>query len=466
MNHKPIQLKNITLSFPYKTCFSDFSAQICSGYRIGIIGRNGSGKSTLLRMMYGLESSEGEIIISNDVRMGYIPQVVEAFPELSGSQRFNKSLTRVLTQDPNVLILDEPTNHLDRHNRRSLIRLLNEYAGTLIIVSHDVELLRAIVRQIWFINNNTIKILQGKYDDIINEINREEFIIQKELLSLKQKKKKIHCSLMKEQTRSKNSRLRGEKHIRDRKWPTIVSSAKARRATTTAGNKKRMINDKREELLERLSHISLSEEINPKFCLGTNDNVKGPLVYINNGGVGYSSIVLDNINLTIMPNDRCLIEGDNGSGKTTILKAILTDPKVTKMGVWQVPKVKDIGYLDQHYSNLNSDKTAVEIIAEIQPHWTTAEIRYHLSDYLFRKDEEVNLQVSYLSGGEKARLSLAQIAVHPPKLLILDEMTNNLDLETRQHVIAVLRKYPGALLVVSHDADFIDSIGIDCRYHV
>ncbi len=86
-----------------------------------------------------------------------------------------QSLTQALANDPNVFLLDEPTNHLDRHNHRSLIRLLNEYSGTLIIVSHDVELLRAFASHFWFFNNNTIKVLQGKYDDVMDEINREHF---------------------------------------------------------------------------------------------------------------------------------------------------------------------------------------------------------------------------------------------------------------------------------------------------
>ena len=100
------------------------------------------------------------------------------------------------------------------------------------------------------------------------------------------------------------------------------------------------------------------------------------------------------------------------------------------------------------------------------PDWDHSEVRRHLNDFLFRKNEEVNELVSNLSGGEKARLSLAQIAARSPKLLILDEVTNNLDLETRQHVIEVLKVYPGAMIVISHDEDFLDEIGVSGRYEV
>jgi len=106
------------------------------------------------------------------------------------------------------------------------------------------------------------------------------------------------------------------------------------------------------------------------------------------------------------------------------------------------------------------DKTVLETISDLVPAWSHAEIRRHLNDFLFRKNEEVNALVSTLSGGEKARLSLAQIAAKTPKLLILDEITNNLDLETKEHVIQVLKYYPGAMIVISHEADFLEEIGI------
>jgi ATPase subunit of ABC transporter with duplicated ATPase domains len=117
--------------------------------------------------------------------------------------------------------------------------------------------------------------------------------------------------------------------------------------------------------------------------------------------------------------------------------------------------------LDQHYQTLDLERSALEIIAEAVPQWDHYTIRRHLNDFLFRKNEEVNMLVKNLSGGEQARLSLAQIAAHPPQLLILDEITNNLDLETRNHVIQVLCDYPGAMVVVSHDMEFLMEIQTD-----
>lgn len=122
--------------------------------------------------------------------------------------------------------------------------------------------------------------------------------------------------------------------------------------------------------------------------------------------------------------------------------------------------------MDQHYSTLSAEKTVLETIAELVPTWSHIEVRRHLNDFLFRKNEEVNALVRTLSGGEKARLSLAQIAAKTPKLLILDEITNNLDLETKDHMIQVLQSYPGAMIVISHDADFLEKIGVNSYFKI
>jgi ATPase subunit of ABC transporter with duplicated ATPase domains len=160
------------------------------------------------------------------------------------------------------------------------------------------------------------------------------------------------------------------------------------------------------------------------------------------------------------------ITGDNGSGKSTLIKAIIGDKSVHKTGEWYVVKPDDIGYLDQHYGTLNPHKTVLETIEDLVPHLPHTEIRRHLNDFLFRKNEEVNALVSTLSGGEKARFSLAQIAAKTPKLLILDEITNNLDLETKEHVVQLLKAYPGAMIIISHDADFLEEIGVNSYFKI
>jgi len=278
--------------------------------------------------------------------------------------------------------------------------------------------------------------------------------------------KQFRETVMKEQVRAAKSRAKGEKHIEQRKWPTIVSDAKARRAAETSGRKKKAINHNKQDLIDQLSELRLPEILKPKFSLEVSGVGSKALVFIQEGACGYDELILQNIYLSVGAQDRMAIRGDNGSGKTTLIKAILNDPSVTKSGDWYVPNREDIGYLDQHYGTLDPHKTALETIHDLVPTWTHGDIRRHLNDFLFRKNEEVNALIKTLSGGEKARLTLAQIAAKTPKLLILDEITNNLDLETRAHVIQVLKDYPGAMMVISHDEDFLKAIQITNFYNI
>jgi len=469
MIHKPIQIKNLQLSFPHKTCFDDFTVQIPYGSRIAIIGRNGCGKTTLLKILNGMvEPTSGDIGCTDDVVFGFVPQIIEDNDSLSGGQRLNAAVTQALSLEPNVLLLDEPTNHLDRHNRKSLMRMLQSYPGTLIVVSHDTEFLRNCIDTLWHIDNGKIHVFSGNYDDYIRELRGRRASIEQELARLDRQKKDMHHDLMKEQKRAAKSKAKGEKSIHQRKWPTVVSNAKASRSEETSGRKKSAIDHKKQDLTDRLSNLRLPEIIMPKFSLSSASVGDRTIVSISDGSIGYAEQepLLQKISLSISSRDRIAIQGDNASGKSTLIKAILDDDSVIKLGNWHAPKIDDIGYLDQHYGTLSAEKTVLEIIAELVPTWTHIEVRRHLNDFLFRKNEEVNSLVAKASGGEKARLSLAQIAARTPKLLILDEITNNLDLETRGHVIEVLKNYPGAMIVISHDADFLNEIGVNAYFKI
>lgn len=466
--HKPIQFQNLSLSFPHKICFADFSGHIAYGSRIAMIGRNGSGKSTLLKWFAGLmEPSEGEIKSPKECRVGYVPQIIDAFETNSGGQRFNKALTEALSLNPDILMLDEPTNHLDRNNRQSLIRMLSSFEGTLLMVTHDVELLNATVDTLWHIDNSQMFVFSGCYEDYQREMAIKRDSIEQALSSLKRHKQDAHQSLMKEQKRAKNSRIRGEKHIEQRKWPTVRSATKVSNAVETAGSKQRAIKHQKQEVINQLANLRQPEMIQPTFVLNAIVRTQS-LVSISHGEVGYTGnpSVLKRINLNIGGHERVALLGDNGSGKSTLIRAILGEASLVKQGDWTTPSPPDIGYLDQHYSTLRPDKTVLDVITDSLPHATYLEIRKHLNDFLFRKNEEVEALVSSLSGGEKARLSLAQIAAITPKLLILDEMTNNLDLETRAHIIEVLQAYPGAMIVISHDVNFLKAIHITTHYQI
>lgn len=463
MTHSSILLKDLSLSFTHKTCFEGFNFQIHPGSKIAIIGKNGCGKSTLLKCLNGIQlPTSGNIYLSHNTSVGYVPQIIEDFTTLSGGQRFNKALTTVLLSSPDLLLLDEPTNHLDTENRLSLFKLLKHYTGTLIVASHDIEFLNECFDILWHLDDGKIDVFIGKYANYQQKLIEKCSYLEKEIHLLQEKKVKLHQALMKEQTRSRKSREKGEKNIGNRKWPTVVCKAKANRAVISSGNNKLKIEQKKEACLDSLRNLNLHKVIKPRFSLSTNQIKNCTLVTVQGGSVGYhKSPLMSGITFTLSARERIALVGKNGCGKTTLVKAILNDKTIIKTGNWILPKPEEIGFLDQHYANLIADKSVFQTIAELAFHWTEKEVRRLLADFLFRDNEEVNALISTLSGGEKARLSLAQIAANTPKLLILDEVTNNLDLETKQHITEVLREYPGALIVISHDVDFLKEIHVD-----
>ncbi len=467
--HRPICLNNISLPFANKRCFEDFSAHIYPGNRIAIIGRNGSGKSSLLNLLrQQLVPSTGEVMIPDGICLGYVEQTIEDFQHLSGGERFNKLLSEVLAEDPDVLLLDEPTNHLDSDNRKHLIQMLKRYQGTLIIVTHDTELLRSCVDTLWHIHEHAIHVVKGSYEDYMRAMLQQRAAIEKELVSLRRDKKDAHEALMQEQERAAKSKAKGHKSVEQQKWSRSVGHSQARRAESTAGKKKSAIDTKKQQLIDQLSDLSLPEIIVPKFSLTSEITSSGSLLSISGAAVGYRAdkLIVENIHLTLGGKERIAIAGKNGSGKSTLLKAIVGQSSLFKTGNWQLPRLAHISYLDQHYATL---EPALSVMAHVQaasPDWKEAEARRHLSDFLFRRNEEVNQLAASLSGGEKVRLALSILAANTPRLLIVDEITNNLDLETKQHVVDVLKHYPGAMIVVSHEADFLTQIGIETIYTV
>ena len=461
----PLQFKNVSLSFREKTCFENFNAFINYGSRIALIGRNGSGKSTLLKMLQGSsEPTSGTIQIPNEMVVAYVPQIIEDFESLSGGERLVQALEEALRLNPHLLLLDEPTNHLDRHHREYLLRLLQEYDGTLLVASHDPEFLRNAVDTLWHLHEEKITIFSGGYDDDLREIAVQREHLEQQLRRIDREQKATHHALMKEQERASKRKAQGEKKYAG---DTIALRAAQGKGEMTHNKNKKATRTTRDDLLAQLSVLYLPEIIVPKFSLTSSDIEDRMIVSVSDGAIGYAEekMILSNIYFSLMSKGRIALLGKNGSGKSTLVKAFLNDEAVIKHGEWYMPKSKDIGYLDQHYSTLSPKQTVLESLSNLLP-WPHSELRRHLNDFLFRKNEEVHRPIHQLSGGEKARLSLAHIAAKTPRLLILDEVTNNLDLETRWHVINVLKAYPGAMIVISHDEDFLDQIGVEEFYHV
>ena len=464
---RQIQLKGVDLSFPQKTCFRQFNGVIEWGQRIAIVGDNGSGKSSLLRMLLGeVQPSDGSILTAPDLRIGYVAQIQDEQCGLSGGQRVNRAMSQAMAAAPDLLLLDEPTNHLDAGNRRSLSRMLQGYYGTVVMVTHDHELMNQTCNILWHIGHGCVEVFEGRYADYLVEQQLKRNTLEKQLSAVKRAKQGAHDSLMQEQERAAHARQRGIKNIQDRKWATVKSPTKLGRGNTTAGRKQADIREEQGDLAEQLARLRPPEVIVPQFHLKDGARTKSVVLQIGGAVVGYEGRpVLNDIYLTLMHGERMALAGANGSGKSTLARALLGDAHLRLGGDWLTPPTGEIGYVDQHYDNLNSDATVLKTLEGVVPEWSVKELRTHLASFLFRQSESVQTPVRALSGGEKARLSLACIAASPPRLLILDELTNNLDTAMRGHMVDVLKSYPGAMLLISHDEDFLDAVGRVERYH-
>lgn len=466
--HNPIHISDLNLSFTQKKCFNNFSYILYPGEKIGLIGDNGSGKSSLLRILANLPSLPHPDIHSDETLIcGYVPQIIEEFSNLSGGQRFNQALSAALANYPNLLLLDEPTNHLDAVNRKSLMRQLRNHPATQIIVTHDPELLNNCVDTLWHIHAGIISIFKGSYANYVEQLNQTKHKLLSDISQLKQAQKQQHQALMQEQQRAKSSREQGEKGILQRKWSKITANSKAIQAGATAGKKSANLTKRKNELSAELNQLWQAEEINYSFNFMA-QTFEQSIVTINQGSCGYvdQPNILQQINFNLYGNTKIALIGANGSGKSTLLKAIMQDSQVVRHGEWIVPQLTQIAYLDQHYSNLPKEQTILEYMANLAPALSHAELRNFLNQFLFRKNEEIHKLIQVLSGGEKARLSLASIALQQPKLLILDEVSNNIDLTTREHLIKILKNYLGAMLIISHDTTFLTEIGVEEKFNV
>ena len=463
MSHKPIIITNLSVCHDSKSCFEDFNAQIQTGKQIVIMGSNGAGKSTLLKIIQRLIlPSDGRVVIPKEITFGYVPQTVTDYPQLSGGQRFNKALSQALSLNPDVLLLDEPTNHLDLNNKRALTRMLQKYAKTLLVVSHDPEILTLNFDEIWHIEHNQIHIFHGNYAQYLQEhaIKQQAAANQREQL---QKERQ----LLRKAAQKENERAARSKSANRNENDRVLLGAMKEQGARTIGKNAKKLSKNQSAIQQKIANNFMHKVIVPNFNLDTKRlSPDKALISIIDGSCGYKSPIISDINLQVNATSRIAIIGDNGVGKSTIIKALLHDPIVQITGQWFMPPKNQVGYLDQHYSNLNPELTVFETIQKAAPAWNDMEIRKHLNDFLFITQVAVYNVIANLSGGEKARLSLAQIAAHSPYLLLLDEITNNIDLETREHLIKVLIQYPGTIILVSHDPEFVSELEIDSIYEI
>lgn len=475
-----ISLDDISVKFGGKPLFEGLRMHICEGDKICLVGKNGAGKTTLMRLiMEDLELDGGQRFAMPGITIGYLAQnvahkasdsvhefVMSGLPDeeqtegkhhladkviepldlqidalmgtLSGGQLRRAALARALIAEPDVLLLDEPTNHLDLSAIEWLEQFLAGYRGALVCVSHDRAFLAAISRKVFWIDRGTIRVCPTGYRGFEEW---SEQIIEQEARELQNMQKKLAAEVDWTQggvtgRRKRNQRRLGELYkLRDK----LRADKAAHRQRLNTIEMEAMTPTQASKIIVEFKSVSKSFTHN-----------------------GRTLPILKDFNLRIVRGDRIGILGKNGSGKSTFVKLLTGELEPDEGRVFR-GKTIDIAYFDQSRAQLNPKKTLWDTLCPNGGDYVflgsgndrPRHVCGYLKDFLF-DPKMARDRVSTLSGGQQNRLMLAKLLSNPGNVLILDEPTNDLDMDTLDMLQELLAEYQGTLLVVSHDRDFLD----------
>ncbi|KQR07406.1 ribosomal protection-like ABC-F family protein [Cellulomonas sp. Leaf334] len=497
-----ITAQAVELRIGARVLLEESSFRIAAGDRIGLVGRNGAGKTTLTKTLSGeTQPTGGQIVRSGDV--GYLPQdprtgdleqlamdrvlsargldeVVRAMRAtetamaseddavrekamdrysrldsrfnaaggyaaeseahriasnlgldervlgqtigtLSGGQRRRVELARILFSGVETLLLDEPTNHLDADSIMWLRDYLKTYSGGLIVISHDADLLRAVVNKVFHLDANRSQLDQYA-------LGWDAYLQQRE---------------------TDEKRRRRERANAEKKASALMAQADKMRAKATKTVAAQNMARRAERLLSGLEEVRASDKVarlrfpEPAAC------GKTPLTAAGLSKTYGSQEVFTDVDLAIDRGSKVVVLGLNGAGKTTLLR-ILGGVEKSDTGEVRPGHGLKLGYYAQEHETLDMDRTVVENLKSSAPDLTETQVRSVLGSFLFSGDD-ADKPARVLSGGEKTRLALAALVVSSANVLLLDEPTNNLDPASREEILAALRGYAGAVVLVSHD---------------
>ncbi|MEV8465596.1 ATP-binding cassette domain-containing protein [Fluviibacterium sp. DFM31] len=472
-NPPALQLSGISLTFGGDPVFSDLGLVVQPGDRVALVGRNGSGKSTLMKVMAGLvEPDRGERVVTPGISVGYMEQDPDlsgfatlgdyaasaldpaeaykiemvseglkfspdtAIAAASGGERRRAALAKLLAEDPDLMLLDEPTNHLDIEAIGWLEQRLKDTRAAFVLISHDRAFLTALTRATLWIDRGAVR-------------RREQGFAAFETWRDKTWEEE-------DEARHKMDR----KIKAEARWAVEGISARRKRNM----GRVRALKDLR---ADRAAQIRRQGAADLQLAAGQKSGRK----VIEAKGISKTfddRIILRPFDLRVLRGDRVAFVGPNGVGKTTLLK-MLTGEVAPDSGTVSLGSNLEMAVFDQNRAQLDPDLSLWETLAgdptmrvsgradQIMVRGTPRHVVGYLKDFLF-DERQARAPVRSLSGGEKARLLLSKIMARDSNLLVLDEPTNDLDVETLDLLQDVLGDYDGTVLLVSHDRDFLDRV--------
>lgn len=464
-----IQIQNITKNIGARTLFENINFSIQEEAKVALVGPNGSGKSTLMRIMAGLEEADKGTIRIHGENVAYVPQELvvhlsknvreflgsheyavkevlkqvgllkisldKKLSEFSGGEKTRLMIAQTLLQKPTFLLLDEPTNHLDKDGVLWFRNFVEDFKGTIFLISHDRQVLE-VMTQILEINPAESKI--ESYEGGWKEYETER--------ALRREKKEADYELQQKEKK----RLEEWLH-----WKQVQARANS---NPTLGKQLRAM----EKRLER--EIYSQELTKPKDQKKMKVNITGfvpnakLLISLKNiSFVRNEKTILYQISFEIRGQERVILSGPNGSGKSTLMR-IMAGELAQNEGDIKIGQNVKIGYFAQEHESLDPDETVLESFENSLPsRFSGNDSRAILGAFLFGGDS-VFKKIQNLSPGERVRLIFAKLTNQENDLLLLDEPTNHLDLQSKEVIENALKEYQGGILAVSHDPYFIKAI--------
>jgi len=477
-----LSVQDAEITFGDKTLFKGLSFNILDRERICLIGKNGTGKTTLMKIISdNLELDGGKRWQLQGVSIGYLQQEVpiikgqsvyefvfeelkdenkndhnqykieriieplhlnidDRMDKLSGGQIRRAALARALVESPDILLLDEPTNHLDLDIIEWLETYLRSYRGAFVCISHDKTFLKNISDKVFWLDRGKLRICPKGFG----------FFDEWSMMILQQEERELHNrqKLMEQEVEWASRGVQGRRKRNVRRLDLMKAERDKLRGDKNA--LKRM--------MARIEFTPQEQEEASSRLISEFYNV-GKSFEFRHDGKTHGKVILDKFNLRIQRGDRIGIVGKNGSGKTTFLKLLIGELK-QDVGTIKRAKDLDLSYFDQNRKDLKPELSLQKNLIPsgsdyIDVMGKTRHVCGYLKDFLF-DPKMVSQPVSTLSGGQKNRLMLARTLANPGNFLILDEPTNDLDMDTLDMLEEILAAYEGTLLVVSHDRDFLD----------